>query len=126
MQAIDLDMKVAIGQQQLKLLQIEKAIQAEQNPQPPAQHTKPPSVAIHYADLPPEGQQQAAAQAGIQISPQQAQQKQAFDSAQAGQQGPLGPQPAPGTPRQELTMQPQKQNINTNEARQSPLSTPVI
>jgi hypothetical protein len=30
---------------------------------------KPPSVSINYKDLPPDGQQQAAAEAGITIQP---------------------------------------------------------
>ncbi len=50
------------------------AEQAAQNAKP---QNKPPSVAINFKDLPPEGQQQAAQEAGIQLSPMQIVQNQA-------------------------------------------------
>jgi hypothetical protein len=48
---------------------------------PPAPTGKPPSVSINYADLPPDGQAQAAAEAGIKVDPNALAQK-----AQADQQ----------------------------------------
>jgi hypothetical protein len=43
-----------------------QALQAQQAPAP----TKPPSESINYADLPPDGQLQLAAKAGITLNPQ--------------------------------------------------------
>lgn len=53
----------------------QQAAQAQQQPKGPAE-------AIGYADLPPSGQQQMAAQAGIHLSPQDIAQQQAQDQQQ--------------------------------------------
>jgi hypothetical protein len=50
-----------------KLQQIQQ--QNQQNPQP----TNVPNISINFRDLPPDGQVQAASQAGIQLNPQQMQ-----------------------------------------------------
>jgi hypothetical protein len=52
------------------------------NMPPPAPTGKPPSVSINYADLPPEGQAQAAGEAGIKIDPNALVQKQQQDQQQ--------------------------------------------
>ena len=49
---------------------VAQALQMQQ--QAAANQQKPPSVSMSYKDLPPDGQVQAAAQAGIQISPESA------------------------------------------------------
>lgn len=55
---------------------------AQQQPQ----QTEKPSESINYKDLPPEGQSQMAAQAGIQLHPQQIADHQAQQDAQAAAQ----------------------------------------
>lgn len=49
---------------------------------PPQNQQKPPSASLSYKDLPPEGQAQLAAQAGIQIQPQEIAQHQQEQTAQ--------------------------------------------
>jgi hypothetical protein len=59
-------------------LEHQAVLQANAKPAPP----KPPSVSIQMKDLTPEGQVQAAAEAGIQESPAELQAKAALDMAQ--------------------------------------------
>lgn len=61
---------------------------AQQQGQKPQE--KPPSVAINFKDLPPEGQVQAAGAAGIQINPQSVVQHQATQQLQQTQQSVHG------------------------------------
>jgi hypothetical protein len=51
----------------------------------PAEQPKGPSESISFKDLPPEGQEQMAAQAGIQISAQELQAQQEADKQQESQ-----------------------------------------
>ena len=61
----------------LHALEHKKAMQAAQ--QPPQQ--KPPSVSMNLKDLPPTGASQAAAKAGLQVSPQEFVQQAAIEEA---------------------------------------------
>lgn len=65
-EACALTRKLAVLSLQVQIKQAEAALQ----PPPPQQATKPPSTQISFKDLPPEGRAQLAAQAGIQLSPE--------------------------------------------------------
>jgi len=67
---------------QIKQVELQKAMM----PTDTGEAAKPPSESISFKDLPPEGQAQMAAQAGIQLSPQQMADHAAEQAAQAAKQ----------------------------------------
>jgi hypothetical protein len=68
--AIMTEMEVALKQIELQIKQTELSMKQNQPTETGEAH-KPPSESISFKDLPPEGQAQMAAQAGIILSPQQ-------------------------------------------------------
>jgi hypothetical protein len=66
-----------------------QALQAQQAPAP----TKPPSESINYADLPPDGQLQLAAKAGITLNPQALVEQHAQQIEKDNQPKPAGAKP---------------------------------
>lgn len=68
--AVIAEMDLAMKQIELQIKQVELATKQNQPAESGEAH-KPPSESISFKDLPPEGQAQMAAQAGIILSPQQ-------------------------------------------------------
>ncbi len=95
-----------IGLAQKKMQLMDKQLDGQLNPQPAQPQHRPPSISIPFKELPLAGQVQAAAQAGINIQPQQVIQGQTQNTAhnmltnklsvltqKAPQQPQAGPQP---------------------------------
>jgi len=80
----------------LELEKLKLEIAAMATPEAPAPvEQKPPSESIAFKDLPPEGQAQMAAQAGIQLSPEQMAQHQAAQDAKEAAKLAAKKQPEP-------------------------------
>jgi hypothetical protein len=75
---VDIELQIQEAKTKMSGLKLQEAQAAKQlevlmNPPPPKPpETRPPSESISFKDLPPEGQVQLAAKAGIQIGPQAA------------------------------------------------------
>ena len=69
---------------------VQQVIQSRQN----ASATKPPSESISFKDLPPEGKSQMAAQAGIELTPEQIAQKELEDKVRGVLSEPIPGEPA--------------------------------
>jgi len=83
----------------LELRKLELELAALATPEAPAAvEQKPPSESIAFKDLPPEGQAQMAAQAGIQLSPQQMAEHQAAQDAKEAAKAAAKAKPQAGAP----------------------------